>query len=191
MKAVNRMRRLAGALARAVARLFDSILHPARQRALATRLRNLPRPESVVVICYGNICRSPYLEAVLRKSLPDVRVMSAGFVGAGRGVPQHSSTLAEIRGLDLSAHKSQLITSDILSDGDLFIVMDAAQARALRKGFHVPAERIVIAGDLDPVSGLGRTIRDPWGQTIEAFEASFARLDRIGARFASLISRSR
>jgi protein-tyrosine phosphatase len=144
-----------------------------------------------VAICYANICRSPYLEAVLSKALPDTVISSAGFAGAGRGVPPHSLTVAASRGIDLSAHRSRLINSDILADGDLFIVMDATQARALQGGFRVPAERILIAADIDPEAGDGRTILDPWGQSVEVFETSFNRLDRISGRLAELISQTR
>lgn len=186
---VGRVRRAAGKVVRRVRRFADVKMHPGRLEAASRRLRDVQRPQSILVICYGNICRSPYLEAVLREALPDMTVSSAGFVGAGRGVPPHSATLSQQRGLDLSEHKSRLVSHDILSNSDVIIVMDTTQANALQGAFRVPREQIFIAGDLDPQQGDARTIHDPWNQSIDVFEAAFNRLDRIGKHVASLIKR--
>jgi protein-tyrosine phosphatase len=191
MKLMRRLRRSAGSVVRGARRFIETRLHPGRHRAVSDRIRAMKNVRNILVICHGNICRSPYLEAVLRASLPDAAVSSAGFVGAGRGVPPNSSEVAGRTGLDLSGHKSRLITGDILDGADLLIVMGEDQARALRLGFGVPPELIVVAGDLDPESNHGRAILDPWGQPVAAFEASFHRLDRIAAQFVSLINDQR
>ncbi|HKS05744.1 MAG TPA: hypothetical protein VJR92_05485 [Gemmatimonadaceae bacterium] len=162
-------------------RIADSASHAGRRRDVAEQIAAIGRPRSIMVVCYGNICRSPYLAALLRRALPDVAVSSAGFIGAGRSVPEHSSTLAAREGIDLSDHRSQLIPRDALDTTDLVVVMSERQARSLRAGFGYPRNRIVVAGDLDPVRGERREIRDPWNQPIEVFEASFARLARCAS----------
>ncbi len=165
----------------------DIARHPRRHREATERLQRLGIVRSILVVCYGNICRSPYMAVMLKSLLPKVDVSSAGFVGAGRRVPEHSLTLATRRGLDLAPHLSRVVTHPILSAADLIVVMDERQARSLTKGFGVPAERIVLAGDLDPRGDTGRTIRDPWRQPIDVFETSFARLDRCARYLASQI----
>ncbi|HYV98129.1 MAG TPA: hypothetical protein VE967_11785 [Gemmatimonadaceae bacterium] len=161
-------------------------LHSRRHRAALRVLRETPPPGHVLVMCYGNICRSPYLEALLRMSLPNVEVSSAGWVGPGRGVPEHSTAIAGARGIDLSAHRSRLINGDMLDSADVVIVMDRQQSRMLQGIFRFPRERIIIAGDLDPVPD-DRAIHDPWGQSRAVFEASFARLDRCAATFTDSV----
>lgn len=141
------------------------------------------------MVCHGNICRSPYLQALLQLRLPDVSVESAGFVGRGRPVPACSLALGAQRGFDLSRFRSQSITTQKVKAADLIIVMDANQARYLAKGFGVAAARIVIAADLDPTVAC-RTIRDPWNQSIEVFEASFNRLDRCAATLLAALPRA-
>ena len=42
--------------------------------------------------------------------------------------------------------------------------------------------RVVIAADLDTVARDSRTIRDPWGASIDVFESSYRRLDRCATR---------
>jgi protein-tyrosine phosphatase len=162
----------------ALRNLPDRILHRRRHTAARRRLAAMRRPRRILVICHGNICRSPYLEAVLQRDLPDVAVSSAGFFGADRAVPRFSLEVSARRGLDLSLFRSRPIFSDSVDNADLVIVMDAEQERQLRRMFAVRDERIIIAGDLDPEPGSTRRIRDPWKQSIEIFESSFSRLDR-------------
>lgn len=188
MQRVAAIRRRAGAGYRTLRRLTETALHAPRHKAVARRVRGMPRPRTIVVVCYGNICRSPYLEALLRRALPDIRVSSAGFVGPGRSVPEHSRVVAARRGIDLGSHRSQMVSRELLRSADLVIVMDANQARALRRGFGVDAGRIIIAGDLDPLRSGTRAILDPWNRPIEDFESSFARLDRCADRLTSLLN---
>jgi len=163
---------------RAAYRTYEGALHRRRHLAACRRLSNAQRPRRILVICHGNICRSPYLQAVLQRSLPDVTVTSAGFVGSDRPVPQASVVLSAQRGFDLSRYRSRPITQSKISDGDLVIVMDSEQARRVARMFRVKSEQIVIAGDLEPIFDTSRAIRDPWNQSIEVFRSSFDRLDR-------------
>jgi protein-tyrosine phosphatase len=139
-------------------------------------------------VCYGNICRSPYLAAVLDHALPDVAVSSAGFVGAGRPVPPHSHTVAARRGLELRDHRSRTLSRELATGADLVVVMDARQAASLVSGYGVSRGRIVIAGDLDTAAGTTRAIMDPWRKDLVEFEASFARLDRCAESLVTSIT---
>jgi protein-tyrosine phosphatase len=186
-KGLNAIRKVAGSFVSRYRRNQDAKLHPDRHRAVKQRLLEMPRPRSIAVICHANICRSPYMEALLKRSLPDVNVFSAGFVGAGREVPGHSTTLAARNGLDLSAHRSRLLSRDLLAGADLVVVMEPRQADVLVRGFGVVDELIVVAGDLDPLPGNARTIHDPWGQSLEAFEDSFARLERCASSLVRIL----
>jgi protein-tyrosine phosphatase len=158
-------------------RTRDRVLHPFRHARVLRQLRAMPRPRSILVICHGNICRSPYLASVLQRELYDVEVSSAGLAGPGRPVPDNGLTAAARRGVDMGAHRSRLLTRDLARGGELVVVMDAQQARALAR-HGVPSDRVIVAGDLDPEPCDHRTIQDPWGQPLDVFEMSYARLDR-------------
>jgi len=179
-------RNILGRFYRLVRSLPDRILHPRRHSLALRRLSAGPRPRRILVVCHGNICRSPYLEGLLQLRLPDVDIESAGFVGRGRTVPSSSLSLSARRGLDLSRFRSQSITKEKVQAADLIVVMDTNQARRIVKRFRVAAARVLIAGDLDPMVP-SRTIRDPWNQPIEVFEASFDRLDRCAANLVAAL----
>jgi protein-tyrosine phosphatase len=169
--------------------LPDRVLHQRRHRDVLRRISRAQRPRQILVVCHGNICRSPYLQAVLRRELPDLAVNSAGFFGSDRPVPQISVTLSARRGLDLSRYRSRPLTKSIVSNADLVIVMDSDQERQLTRMFPINRARIVIAGDLDPRFDASRAITDPWNRSQEVFESSFDRLDRCAATLVSILRR--
>ena len=171
--------------------LPDRMLHRRRHLEARDRLLGLGTVRSILVVCYGNVCRSPYLEAVLGRELPAVNVMSAGLVGPDRPVPAYSLTVAAKRGLDLSAFRSRPLSRANARAFDLVIVMDSAQRSHVARMFGVSSARIVVAGDLDPEQSATRAIADPWGKSLDAFAESFDRLDRCAATISTLIHYSR
>ncbi len=167
--------------------LPDRVLHGSRRANARRRILEIDSVTSILVVCYGNICRSPYLEAVLRRELPEIAISSAGFSAPGRPVPPHSLRLASARGIDLSSFRSRPIGRANVAATDLVIVMDAVQARHIARSFRISPSRIVVAGDLDPVAGPTRAIRDPWNQSISVFASTFDRLDRCAATLVRLL----
>jgi protein-tyrosine phosphatase len=171
-------RRIVKRAYRAARNLPDRLLHRRRYRDVRRRLSRSGKPRHILVVCYGNVCRSPYLQAVLQRALPGTAITSAGFFGSDRPVPEASLVVSAKRDLDLSRHRSRPLTPNTVGAADLIVVMDANQAREIAVRFRVNTARIVIAGDLDPRFEESRGITDPWNQSTEVFEASFNRLDR-------------
>jgi protein-tyrosine phosphatase len=87
---------------------------------------------SVLMVCMGNICRSPTAEGVLRHKLAGaglaarVRVDSAGTHGYHVGAPpdQRSQQHALQRGYDLSAQRARRLEAADLQCFDFVLVMD-------------------------------------------------------------------
>jgi protein-tyrosine phosphatase len=175
------VRQLARRSYHAARNLPDRLLHRRRHEAVRQQLSSRRRPRTILVVCYGNVCRSPYLEAVLQRALPDVTVSSAGFVGSDRKVPAISMALSADRGLDLSHFRSRPLMPDSVNSADLIVVMDSDQAREITRRFAIRRSTIVIAGDLDPSFTGSRAIIDPWNKSRDVFIASFDRLDRCAA----------
>jgi len=170
-------------LLRAAKHAPDRVLHDVRRRSLRHRLGRHGLPRSIVFICTGNICRSPYAAHRFVATLPEalrsyMTVGSAGFIGPDRGTPNNGLTAASARGIDLREHRSHVITADIVRDMDLLVVMESAQAARLRTSFRASPERIVVLGDLDPDPIDTRTVRDPIFQPVQVFEETYERIDR-------------
>ena len=181
-------------LLRALKRRGQRILHPPRRRSAVTRLEQYRTPPSILVVCLGNIIRSPYAAAVLRKYLDRFlgqapQIQSAGFMGAGRPAPDEAIQAAHIRDFDLSAHRSQLITAELVREADLIIVMDQHQTRAIRTRFPIGRRRICVLGDFDPDPILHRRIEDPIEQSMEAYRRTYERIDRCIDQLVRSITR--
>src|SRR5881628_2679387 len=168
------MAQLLSRLRRAPERLF----HARRRRRARAALAARPRPRVVFVVCNGNICSSPFAAALLARALPGAHIESAGFVGPGRPVPREALTAAARYGVDLFGHRSQVLTAERVRAAGLIVVMSPAHRREICDWFGRAARNVVILGDLDPEPGESRTIRDPVGQPLAVFEATYARIAR-------------
>jgi protein-tyrosine phosphatase len=171
--------------------LPDALLHPRRRRAAHIQLRNL-RPRSVLFICHGNICRSPFAAAAFARLNPrigsrTITAASAGFIGPGRIPPAKALSAGLRRGLDISAHRSNVITQERLRSADLVVVMSAEQARTIRAQVRGVPGRVLVLGDLDPSPVTRRTIADPWGRSDFAFDVSYDRIDRCVRELVRII----
>jgi protein-tyrosine-phosphatase len=83
----------------------------------------------ILFVCTGNTCRSALAEAIARKvaverGLTDVEVNSAG-TSAWDGAPASDGALlvGMERGLDLSQHRAQMLTREMLGDADVVLAM--------------------------------------------------------------------
>lgn len=180
-------------LGRALALTRDRLFHSSRR---ATALRSLAdRPvRRVLVLCHANVCRSPFAAAALARHLTeagrsDIAVMSAGVSGAGRPTPAAGIEVASAMGVDLSGHRSHIVTSQMLGESDIIVVMSADQAEDARWRGAASSIPVIVLGDLDPVDGHPRSIQDPWNGDADAFRDSYMRIDRCVRELAAAIGR--
>lgn len=81
--------------------------------------------ESILVVCTGNICRSPIGERFLLKMLPNKNIASAG-TGAleGHDADEHAIKVASMNNISLSGHKGKQFTQDLARQYDLILAME-------------------------------------------------------------------
>ncbi|MEZ8579120.1 low molecular weight protein-tyrosine-phosphatase [Vibrio splendidus] len=88
--------------------------------------------KKILVVCMGNICRSPTGEAVLRKKAQqmdiDVTVDSAGTIGFHQGNPpdSRSKSAGENRGYSFKGIKSRKVVMNDFDEFDLILAADQA-----------------------------------------------------------------
>jgi glycosyltransferase involved in cell wall biosynthesis/protein-tyrosine-phosphatase len=185
-----KLRRIAGRLVRIMHRTSERLRHEQHHRRAIDRLSAL-QPRSVLMVCFGNICRSPYAALALAKALDNrgIRIDSAGFFGPGRVSPEHAQAAAGAHGIDLGPHRSKLLTAELLRDHDLIVVMEPEQSQTLVRTHRLPPARILVLGDLDPRPIETRTIIDPYGGSQDVFDECYRRIDRCVTALAGVIAR--
>lgn len=169
--------------------LPQRLAHPVRRARAVGILRRNPAPARIVFVCHGNVCRSPYAEVAARHRGLAAAVLSRGFIGPDRSPPDAALRVAKARGIDLSAHRSQLLDATEFEPGDLIFVMNERQRRATVFAANGLPVTVLVLGDLDPLPITRREIPDPWGRPDEDFHASYARIDRILDALAATLRR--
>ncbi|MCG8392819.1 MAG: low molecular weight phosphotyrosine protein phosphatase [Pseudomonadales bacterium] len=123
--------------------------------------------ERILVVCDGNICRSPTVAAMLRELKPGKTVASAGLVGlTGHDMEPTARAVAEENGLDCGPHTARKLDSEICRDSDLILVMESRQKERLSQTFPEASGKTFL---LSHWNG-GHDIPDPYKRGRDAFE---------------------
>jgi protein-tyrosine phosphatase len=92
----------------------------------------------ILLVCTGNVCRSPMAEGFLRAALVERLaeaapvVSSAGTAGwDGSGAMEESIRSAEERGVDIRTHQARKLHGAMLEDADLIVCMAADHREAI------------------------------------------------------------
>ena len=143
------------------------------------RHRSEPAALRVLMVCMGNICRSPTAQGVLEKLVRDagwadrIQVDSAGTHDhhVGRAPDERAQAHARRRGVDLSAQRARQLTARDFDAFDWVLVMDAANERAART-LCPPAQAHKLRRLTDFCTRHGATeVPDPYYGGAAGFEA--------------------
>jgi protein-tyrosine phosphatase len=131
---------------------------------------------SILVVCVGNICRSPTAELLLRQRLEgnDVQIGSAGLAAlAGKPIDPQALDVLVSHGLDGSAHRSRQIDDGLIRHADLILAMEQAHVDAItRRAPHVRGRTFLLGKWQND-----RPIPDPYRQQRAAFEHVYRLID--------------
>lgn len=140
---------------------------------------------NVLVVCIGNICRSPMAQGLMTATLPEVQVGSAGLQAlVGRPADPIARELLKARGIDIGKHRAQQLNLDMCQRADLILVMDREQRRAVQERYLFAAGKVFRLCEFSD-----EDVPDPYRTDRSVFERSLALID-VGARqWAQRISR--
>jgi len=129
---------------------------------------------------------------MLRRELAALgtEVQSAGFMGTNRPAPAEAVAAAARRGVEVSEHRSRVLTADVARAVDLIVVMDAVQQRLVCERFGRRPDDVIVLGDLDPAPIETRTIRDPVNESAAVFDHTYERIARCVRELAKILGGS-
>jgi protein-tyrosine phosphatase len=142
--------------------------------------------ERVLVVCVGNICRSPMAEGLLRARLaghPGLSVGSAGLAAlVGAPADPTAQELLRARGIDLAGHRARQLTPEMVAAHDLVLVMEKEHEWEVLD--LVPEAR----GKVHRLGKFGGfDVPDPYRRPRAAFEEALALIERGLADFEKVL----
>jgi protein-tyrosine phosphatase len=136
---------------------------------------------SVLFVCTANICRSPMAMGLLRKlTETDQSNWSIDSAGVWAVPGLLASEFAQLalaeKGIDISDHRSKAVTSDLLDNFKLILVMERRHKEVLWSVFPDHRSRILMLTELhDKVADIA----DPIGMTLHDYESTAQKLEQI------------
>src|SRR6059036_3154285 len=155
------------------------------------------RTKRILLVCTGNICRSPLAAALLDRALAQrgidgIEVGSAG-TGAWHGAPvsEGAYLVGLERGLDLSSHRARLLTRELVEEADLILTM--ARHHRARVDELGGEGRVFVLGEYAGREGSEVEVSDPFGGDLDVYRDTCSELEtliqvaveRIGKEFTS------
>ncbi|MFK7894506.1 MAG: hypothetical protein AB8G23_01655 [Myxococcota bacterium] len=138
---------------------------------------------SVLVLCHGNLFRSPFAAALLDAHVPGLTVTSGGLHAAdGHTSPQRAIDLASGFGIDLNDHRTTPISARLVAEADLIIVMEGAHRAELARIHPDVLPKIRILGDF--LAASPRDLPDPWAEDEVVGRVIFARVKQAAEALA-------
>jgi len=139
----------------------------------------------ILMVCLGNICRSPLAEGILQSKVNtaglDWKIDSAGTAGYHVGEPPHhlSQKVARINGVDISKQCCRQFIKEDMIEFDRIYVMDSDNyndVRRISKELWNPAKTDLLLNELYPQQNIN--VPDPWYGTEDGFHKVYDMIDK-------------
>ncbi len=139
--------------------------------------------KTILFVCTGNICRSPMAAGILRQRLAaqglidQIQVLSAGvWAENGHEASQNARIVLEQRGISLNDHQSQNVTTTLLSQASIVLVMEEAHRRSL---FYLAPQHLSKVFLLTEMAGGHEDVADPFGGPLQGYAETANLLENL------------
>jgi len=133
---------------------------------------------NILLVCVGNICRSPMAEALLRHELGNpegVKIHSAGLAALVDNPAQDDAQALMLElGLDISAHRARQLGPNLLKEAELVLVMESEHKAGVAMIDLTARGKVHRLGEWRDVE-----VPDPYGRPREDYEHAL-RLIKVG-----------
>lgn len=137
--------------------------------------------QNILVVCVGNICRSPTGERLLQKKLPGLNITSAGIRAlVGKDADFQAIKTALKHGTVVAGHTARQLTAGMCEKADLILVMEQNHIDQVADILPTARSKTMLFGQWLQQ----KNIPDPFQQSDEMFETVYQQLDTAAAQWA-------
>ncbi|MCC3345968.1 low molecular weight protein-tyrosine-phosphatase [Psychrobacter sanguinis] len=125
--------------------------------------------ENILVVCVGNICRSPMAEALLKQRFPEKNIDSAG-VGAlvGHSADPAAIKIMQEQNIDITTHVAKQIDENLAHKADLIFTMSDSQNKWIEERWPFCRGKTFKLGHWS-----NKDIADPYKHEMSAFMTAY------------------
>jgi protein-tyrosine-phosphatase len=133
------------------------------------------RKKQVIVVCTGNICRSPMAEGLLKRHLAGdlggaIEVTSAGTHALQNHPAQDRAVEVMSRiGIDIGGHRARQLTREMARSADLILAMEMAHLWFIQRWEEIPQKTLHLFLEFDPTA-KSRQVADPYGGPLSGYQ---------------------
>lgn len=133
---------------------------------------------TILIVCVGNICRSPMAERLLQQKLKkqgmDTRVSSAG-LGAlvGQGADEYAIEVMKENGIDGTMHSARQLENEMVKQNELILVMENWQQKEIESFYPYARGRVHLLGKWSNAE-----IFDPYKKPKQAFIKTYEKINK-------------
>ncbi len=142
--------------------------------------------DRILVVCVGNICRSPTAEFLLQQALPHKRVSSAGLAAVvGADMEPAAREVAESQGLQCPKHTARQLTRELCYAADIILVMESRHREGVTQLCPEARGKIFLLAQGQTPS----EIADPYRKPVAVFEKTYTQLHQACLAWQQRLSR--
>ncbi|SFR44940.1 protein-tyrosine phosphatase [Pseudidiomarina maritima] len=135
----------------------------------------------ILVVCLGNICRSPTAQFLLQHHLPNKTIHSAGITamvrdGKGHDMDKTAREIAAKNGFEFPKHEAQQLTRELIGHYDLILVMENKNRSHIANRYPEAHAKTMLLGQW--LQQSGKEIPDPYKKSEEVYQHVFELINK-------------
>lgn len=131
--------------------------------------------DKILIICIGNICRSPSAERILQQLMPNKEITSAGISAlVDEPIEENAAQLLNSHHYNSDNHHARQVSTEIVNNAELILVMEKKHQQILMQKYPAASGKVMLLGKWNNE----QEIHDPYKKSNDAFEHAFIIIEK-------------